>query len=427
MNSVPPFATKAASLLREDLGSHQPSPPSEHLIRAVAEAIRGRKVKTLRKQRILYAASAIAAVAACTVGALVWRSHATGATTAEPRATAAFVSGSVFVQNSGKNAALHDGSRFDEGAHIVTLADGKASLTWPVGTRVSLDGATDLSLLGQQSTKLFELDSGSIRADVAKLHEGERFVIRTSDAEVEVHGTSFRVNKVPADPACGEGTTTRVVVFEGIVTVRARGIETRVPAGDSWPHACAPLPVPSSGSYVAPAVSTELHGAVESTPALGLTESHASYTGIPGHTLLTPSQLDPSQSSPAGIRPAGIRPSAGAAQGAKTTSERSSFSPAPSASVDAPRKSDLSLQNDLFRQATEARARGDVAVAIKRFDELLARYPGGPLAETAFVERMRTLSAMGSAEAQPAAREYLRRYPNGFAHTEADRALSGGR
>jgi ferric-dicitrate binding protein FerR (iron transport regulator) len=85
----------------------------------------------------------------------------------------------------------------------------------------------------------------------------------------------------------------------------------------------------------------------------------------------------------------------------------------------------LAAQNDLFAQAIAARRRGDAANALSILDRLLARYPRGPLTESATVERMRLLRASDPERAASAARTYLARYPAGFAHAEADAILAG--
>jgi outer membrane protein assembly factor BamD (BamD/ComL family) len=52
---------------------------------------------------------------------------------------------------------------------------------------------------------------------------------------------------------------------------------------------------------------------------------------------------------------------------------------------------------------------------VASFDKLLQRYPQSPLAESASTERLRLLAKQGSPRAKAAARDYLVRYPNGFA------------
>jgi hypothetical protein len=88
---------------------------------------------------------------------------------------------------------------------------------------------------------------------VAKLEAGQRFVVLTPDAEVEVRGTRFHVALASPDENCGHGTPTRVVVDEGVVVVRSPTGEVRVPAGERWPAVCPapPAPVPPPPSIVA--------------------------------------------------------------------------------------------------------------------------------------------------------------------------------
>ena len=124
-----------------------------------------------------------------------------------------------------------------EGSHTVAAADGRVLLSFSTGTKLTLEEGGDLTIVNEAATELFTLSGGSLRADVAKLSAGQRFVVRTRDAEVEVRGTSFRVEVSPQDALCG--TTTRLTVFEGVVVVRASEGETRVAAGESWPRGCA--------------------------------------------------------------------------------------------------------------------------------------------------------------------------------------------
>jgi hypothetical protein len=88
--------------------------------------------------------------------------------------------------------------------------------------------------------------------------------------------------------------------------------------------------------------------------------------------------------------------------------------------------SSLADQNDLFAVAAVAKRRGDVRGALAGLDRFLTLYPASPLAESASVERMRVLQTMGSPRLPASARDYLARYPNGFAHAEAEAIVSEG-
>ena len=89
--------------------------------------------------------------------------------------------------------------------------------------------------------------------------------------------------------------------------------------------------------------------------------------------------------------------------------------------------STLGEQNDLFAEAIVAKREGESQTALATFDRFLATYPASPLAQSAAVERMRLLRAAQSPRAATAARQYLARYPNGFARAEAEDILAGAR
>jgi hypothetical protein len=89
--------------------------------------------------------------------------------------------------------------------------------------------------------------------------------------------------------------------------------------------------------------------------------------------------------------------------------------------------STLGEQNDLFAEAIVAKRSGESLLALSIFDRFLATYPASPLAQSAAVERMRLLRATQSPRAIPAARQYLARYPNGFASAEAEAIVAGPR
>jgi outer membrane protein assembly factor BamD (BamD/ComL family) len=85
----------------------------------------------------------------------------------------------------------------------------------------------------------------------------------------------------------------------------------------------------------------------------------------------------------------------------------------------------LAAQNELFQSAVRAARRGDDDAAIREFDLLLERFPTSPLAADSLVRKFRTLARLGrTAESAAAAREYIARYPQGFAAAEAEKLLN---
>jgi hypothetical protein len=200
------------------------------------------------------------------------------------------------------------GNAAQTGDRVVTH-DGRAVYALSTGTRVSVEPNGDVDLGITPSAQRFTLRSGSLHADVAKLVTGQRFLVTTADAEIEVRGTSFTV-AVSDHPTCG--TLTSVAVTEGTVWVRFHGTESVLVAGASWPPPCtAALPV---------------------TPAT--TQKPASVAIAPAVTHAAPSP---------------------------------SLSPAPSPAMET---SFLGEQNRIFEDAIAAKRRGDVAGALAGFDRL---------------------------------------------------------
>jgi hypothetical protein len=172
--------------------------------------------------------------------------------TAAPSAVLHVEGGGVDVVGAPEAGSHNDGSAVGQGSRLVARPDGRATLAFATGTQLTLEERADVTIVSEGALQRFSLTGGAVRAHVAKLAPGARFVIATPDSEVEVRGTSFRVSVVPSDPACGDGTSTRVDVVEGTVVVRHAGSESSVPAGASWPDGCAPPVVAPSAVASAP-------------------------------------------------------------------------------------------------------------------------------------------------------------------------------
>ncbi len=366
--SGPRYAALARRLLvRRDIETPPAPPDGRERARSIAaievaiEAAGRRK----RLRRAGMGAAAVAAAVACAAGGarFVLRAPASATSSAAPEArdvqiVAHASAGGASLMVSGAQAPLVDGKAVASGSRIVTPANGQATLSFSTGTTAALGAGSDMSVVEEPGSQMLRLMGGSIDLHVAKLAAGQRFLVDTTDSEVEVRGTMFRVEVVDARASCGGGIVTRVAVSEGVVVVRHAGTESRVAAGETWPAGCV----------------------ASADAAARLSDASA-----PGHA------------------PRGAHASANASPG---------------------RASDLAGQNDLFADGKRAWHRGDAAAALGAFDQLLARYPGGPLAESAFVERMRVLRSMAPESARAAARDYLARYPGGYARPEAEALLS---
>jgi ferric-dicitrate binding protein FerR (iron transport regulator) len=385
MTSRPPFSALAAKALARVQVEQQPVRPDTRAaaIAATAAAIAARKRK--QSQRRMRAAvvggfALAAAIGGLAAGMYAWRSPsattATTTTTVPAAGVASGVVGAVEIVRGGSSLPIRDGTSLSAGDRVHAQDDARASLLLPTGTRLIVESGGDVRLSDAGATQVHALASGSVRADVAKLTSGERFIIRTGDAEVEVRGTSFRVAQVAPDPSCGGGTRTRVDVYEGTVVVRAAGAETPVTAGEHWPRCTAPR------TDVAPAP-----------------------------TAKPTTRLAPSAAPPIAPPPASSAPPA-STEIARTMGD------------EPPPPSELSTQNDLFAQAVAAKRSGQNAAAVAAFERFLSRYPSSPLAETATAERMKLLATYDQGRAAAAARDYLARYPRGYARRDAE-AIAG--
>jgi hypothetical protein len=362
---------RATHLLRSavaDPGDVEALPPDrDAAVARIAEALRAR-ARAQRRKRLFTGLALAAGVFALATGGVLAAYRTSPELEARDLGRVDVPSQGVTALREGRAEPLGAGSRLAEGTELRTTGASEAHLSFDSGTRVTLGGAGRVRLVEQSQRKRFALESGSFFAKVAKLGPDERFVVSTPDAEVEVRGTAFRVTIVAGEAACAGGTPTRLEVSEGVVVVRHAGAEVRVAAGERWPACDAPVvrASPSAANLTAPP-STSAHAHAEG-PA-------------PARTAAPPSSGELS--------------------------------------------SRLAEQNDLFDEAMRLKRSGDIAGAQAKLDRLLGAYPGGPLSESAEVERMRLLATSNRTRAAAAAREYLRRRPSGFARAEAE-ALAAG-
>ena len=287
MSARPTLAHRATDCLA-DAVMLPPIPSPEDEARAIAalEQALAERERHLRSKRIVKVAASFAIAAALVIAAgSAWR-HASRTTaplaespstnrapvaltttSAEPtaapvvmaspsvRMTAHAIAGTVVLLHEGHALPLEGAGELGVADRLLASSDGRASVALSTGSHLVAEPGTELSILESTATQAFELRAGAVQADVAKLGPSDRFIIRTSDAEIEVRGTSFHVTIAKPVSACGGGTVTRVAVSEGVVVVRSKGLEERVKAGEAWPHGCltpkvvAPSP---AGSKVRP-------------------------------------------------------------------------------------------------------------------------------------------------------------------------------
>jgi len=257
MTDRPPLARVATDLLTtETPGDVRPSPAARAgAIAAIEHALAERR--RAARRRSLFAGGALVLAAAAAL-LFVVRARRTVST---PKLA---IEGTTRVIHEG--APLSAASELSVGDRVVTSNGGTVVLA--TGTRLVLDGNSDVGVAGAGKHATFDVRTGSVRFEVAKLGHDDRFVVRTSDTEVEVRGTVFTVAVVPPEERCG-ATPTRVVVRVGIVVVRHDGAEQKLLAGDSWPRcesagataptiASAPAPTPCATIAPKPLPATDL-------------------------------------------------------------------------------------------------------------------------------------------------------------------------
>ena len=237
------------------------------------------------------------------------------------------VQGSIEVAGVARDLA--PGDEIAAGTDLSVSDTGRAVVRLSTGTRITLsDGGTArVSELG--AVTRFDLDRGRFGAEVVKLLPGQRFLVVTPDAEIEVKGTRFDVAVASTSSPCGVPTRTSVDVRSGVVAVRFASHERRLTAGEHWPECRSAEAEPLRAPPVFERPHTRRH------------VSHVRRTEV--------------ASAPSVQRPS----------------------------------STLSQQNDLLAAALAAERRRDLEEAERWLDQLMSQYPSGQLADSARAARRR--------------------------------------
>jgi hypothetical protein len=255
-------------------------------------------------------------------------------------------------------------------------ASGPIRIVGDEGSELVLEPGGELRVVEADATRKFELSRGAVHAHVKKLLADERFIVGTPEAEVEVHGTQFRVSLDDSRGTClAGGVVTRVSVSEGVVTVTSSGHEERLLPGDHWSSTC---------------------------PLTTASDRASNRASEPGPNRASPSRERDRKGSRFGYKKGRLGPD---------------LEPTAAGST-------LAAQNDLFSSAVRARRNGRHSDALQRFERFVREYPSSPLVESAIVNRMRLLHTSDHQAAADAATEYLSRFPDGFARAEAQTVLS---
>ncbi|MDB5220037.1 MAG: hypothetical protein JWO86_7964, partial [Myxococcaceae bacterium] len=328
--TAPKLSRAAAKLLAaEEIELTAPSTKEREQTVAAIKAELSLRAQRGKRRRWARPLVGVAAAAVLVIGARTWSQRGAAPEIAGPvharSVVAEMVRGAVFVEQSGERVALRATTPLMRGSTIVAM-DGEALLLLPSGSKVDVEHATTVSLIEDGESELMVVDRGAVTSTVTKRGPGQRFVIRTPDAEVEVRGTVFRVSRLE-DPRCG--LQTRVHVDEGRVVVRAGQNGAMLERGGDWASPCvaaATAEVAVIPAGIPPGVHSGIHPG----------EAPVEGTSASREASRQPSRLAPS---------AGVTTPAAPPQGAHPS--------APAAA------SELAAQNALFADAMSSKARGD--------------------------------------------------------------------
>lgn len=283
------------------------------------------------------------------------------------------VSGHASLRHGASLAPLAYGQLdVSEDLVLVTRPEDSAEFRLSSDTAVDLGPASEVGIARRRQSlggleERVRLSAGSVALRVPKLGTHGKVSVETRDALVEVHGTQFSVRVVERPPL---DSFTEVDVREGRVLVRAGETSRFLAAGDHW-------------------------SSLDREPAAQPV------------TAVTP--------APAAVVPERILP----ARAAPPPQHKAPAASVPRAAVPV---SELAAQNRLLEAAELAQKSGMPGLALQRLETLMQRYPDAELAHNARVARFRLLNGMGrKIAAEAAAKDYLERYPHGFARDEAER------
>jgi hypothetical protein len=266
-------------------------------------------------------------------------------------------------------------ARLEVSDEVRTHGDATATAILANGARVEIESDSTVRFDahgGEHPGQDLCLGSGTVSLRVPKLGPYRTLSVVTPDARVTVRGTRFSVS------FASDRAETRVRVTEGSVWVDHAGKEDVLAAGQSWTSR------PELAAVTAPAPA---HDAAASNGAPAASSSASSAVA--------------------------------ASDAPARAAHRTEAAPRHADAVE----STLAAENELYHGAAASIRAGQDARAVGLLDTFLTRFPRSPLAQSAEVERLRTLVRLGRREAAThAARQYLSAYPHGFAREEA-RAL----
>jgi hypothetical protein len=375
----------------------------QDLLPLIGGSIRAVSARRSRWRRARYALAIAAAAAGVVLGiAQIYRGPAHGERAVLSSGVAASIT------RHGRPLAASDQPRLlVAGDRIATRADAPVTIVLVRGARAQVGPSTSIALLRDEAREQrLKLEVGQVKLEVPKLAPGGAFVVETPQAEVRVRGTRFKVEVSGVGSGAG---ITRVGVTRGSVVVRTARGEQLLAGGESWSSPLAAAKESAHPDDVAAASVARASATDE--PEAARAESSRD-VGIQHSDERREAPVAARSSKPAS-RAAEAPPAGGDSPTGSTGSRSAAREPGADANA-------LAQQNRLLQAALAARSQGDHARAVRLLDELLRRYPSSPLAESARVERFRSLRRLGRhSEATREARRYLASYGHGFARDEA--------
>jgi hypothetical protein len=157
--------------------------------------------------------------------------------------TIAAQQGDVEILRDGQRIPAGIGGRIRPGERIRTGPNATAELRLADGTRIRMDGATDVGFHAGKAARQIEVKSGMVSCEAAKQRPGQPLVFQTPHAELTVLGTAFDLLAVPVESRArvhhGHVRWTSVEQSGGSVEVAAQEACTADSQGvQSWVPVC---------------------------------------------------------------------------------------------------------------------------------------------------------------------------------------------
>jgi ferric-dicitrate binding protein FerR (iron transport regulator) len=99
----------------------------------------------------------------------------------------------IYVQRGDRALPVHTGLPLKDGDRLSVAEGGSATILYDDGTRLIVDGSSNLVLDTRDGAKRIRVASGSLSCDAAEQPVGHPMVVTTPEGRIVVQGTRFRV------------------------------------------------------------------------------------------------------------------------------------------------------------------------------------------------------------------------------------------